>query len=234
MKGVKTTSSDRTIQSTTDYTMFKYLNSNRRLSKPHVKRLVAAFEMQPRSNVYNPVLVNENFEVIDGQHRIAALSELKMPVHFIVGEGLNIDDAQQINAGSKAWSPMDYARSFSAQGKKAYDVYIDFKEKYKFNHDVLLRLMALDEPITTEAFKRGRLHVTNKARATEIAKVLVQIVKLTGIKHRSLAFALEELFDDIENKAEFLHYLAAYYEEGKQIPAFKDVADYKRELLKFI
>lgn len=110
----------RTIQSTTDYTTFKTLGSNRRLSKPHVKRLVATFEGNPRSNAYNPILVNEDFEIIDGQHRVAALSELKLPVYYIIGSGLTIEDAQAINAGAKPWSPMDYARSFSDQGKSAY------------------------------------------------------------------------------------------------------------------
>lgn len=213
--------------------MFKTLNSNRRLYKPHVKRLVAAFDGNPRSNVYNPILVNENYEIIDGQHRVAALTELKMPIHYIVGEGLDIEDAQDINAGAKPWSPIDYARSFAAQGKKAYAIYIEFKEKYKLNHDTLLRFLALDEPTTSEAFKRGRLHITNRKRSDEIATMFAKIVKITGNKHRALAFAFLGLYDAISDKAEFLNNLEAFYAKGKAIPQFKDTVDYERELRRF-
>lgn len=224
----------RTIQSTTDYDAFKLLGSNRRLYKPHVKRLVAAFEGNPRSNAFVPVLVNENMEIIDGQHRVAALKELGLPVHFIIADGLDISDAHAINAGAKPWSPMDYARSFASQGKKAYAVYVALKEEFKFNHDILLRYLALDEPTTGTAFKNGKLHVTDKKRTYELANKLAVVQKITGNKHRALAFALLNLDSEIKDFPEFISYLSEYYDDGKQLGSFKDTEDYERELRKFL
>ena len=34
-----------------------------------------------------PIIVNENYEIIDGQHRYSASKELGLPIRYIVGEG---------------------------------------------------------------------------------------------------------------------------------------------------
>jgi hypothetical protein len=51
---------------TQDYEMFKPLTGNRNVNILHVKRLIQSFQVQ---HLISVVIVNERYEVIDGQHR---------------------------------------------------------------------------------------------------------------------------------------------------------------------
>ena len=63
------------VYKTTDLSIFKSIDGNRVPNLQHIKRLAQSI------NVYgmkcNPILVNEQMEVIDGQHRLAAAIEAK-------------------------------------------------------------------------------------------------------------------------------------------------------------
>lgn len=144
------------IQSTQDYTLFKRISGNRTLSKPHVNRLLEAIKESPDTITYNPIIVNENMEVIDGQHRLKAIESLGLPVHYIKVNDIGLVTVQRLNSLSKSWSPMDYAKSFAENGVEEYKVYIDFKSEFKLNHDILMRYLSLEKPMTGAAFKQGK------------------------------------------------------------------------------
>lgn len=65
---------------TRDYSVFKYLKGNRGINLKNVNSIVD----NVRDNGLLPtiVIVNENMEVIDGQHRIEAFKQLNLPVEF--------------------------------------------------------------------------------------------------------------------------------------------------------
>lgn len=160
------------IQETQDYTLFRRIKGNRIVSQPHVKRLLEAIKNDPEAITYNPVIVNENMEIVDGQHRLEAIKKLELPVYYIQVNDLGLSTVQKLNSLSKMWSPMDYAKSFAENGNEDYRIYIDFKVKFKFNHDVLMRYLALDTPMTGSLFKQGKFTVPNVARSYELATYL--------------------------------------------------------------
>lgn len=229
-----TTMTTRTIKSTTDYTKFSLMESNRKVYKPHVKRLIAFFEFFPRSAEWLPILVNEKMQIADGQHRFHALQELGLPVSYIEVDGLSIDDARRLNAGAKPWTPMDYALCFCGLGSNPYCFYVELKKKYRFNHDILMRFVALDDPITGEAFRQGRLTAPDKKRTTTLCDALSILQKITNNPHRSLAFAFKELYDEGADVSKVLKEIENHYKQGKRIEPFKDVEDYLRSLRKFV
>ena len=53
---------------TRDYDKFKLLEENRTVSKSHVNKLKIAIGDNPNIMRAQPILVNEDMEVIDGQH----------------------------------------------------------------------------------------------------------------------------------------------------------------------
>lgn len=177
------------IQSTQDYTLFKRIKGNREVSKPHVKRLLEAIKDDPQAITYNPIIVNEQMQVIDGQHRLKAIEKLELPVYFVKVDDLGLATVQKLNSLSKMWSPMDYARSFAENGKEDYRIYIDFKNKFKFNHDVVMRYLALNEPMTTSLFKQGKFTIPNVARSYEFATYLQDLTQFYDrITFRNPAF----------------------------------------------
>lgn len=160
------------IQQTQDYTLFKRIKGNRQVSQPHVKRLLEAIKDDPQTITFNPIIVNRRMEVIDGQHRLEAIRKVELPVHYIKVDDLGLETVQKLNSVSKMWSPMDYAKSFAENGNEDYRIYIDFKVKFKFNHDVLMKYLALDVPMTGSLFKQGKFQIPNVARSYELATYL--------------------------------------------------------------
>lgn len=149
------------ILNTQDYSLFQRINGNRVVSKPHVRRLRDAMEEDPTTVTYNPIIVNKDWEVIDGQHRLEAMEELGLPVYFIKVDELDLTNVQKLNSVAKQWTPIDYAKSFRELGNKHYKIYLDFKGEFGFNHEVLMRYLSLDNYATSTAFKRGTFKVSD-------------------------------------------------------------------------
>src|SRR5579872_7486370 len=109
------------VFSTEDYNIFSTLTGNRDVYPRHVRRLVRVLEKNPTFTRSNPIRVNKNMEVIDGQHRLAAFKSFAdrngeyHPVFYIVQDG-SLEDAKSLNAGSKPWGPADYAKAYAASG----------------------------------------------------------------------------------------------------------------------
>ena len=61
---------DLQIHSTCDLGIFKILEGNRNINLGHVERLVKS--IQENGFLKMPIIVNDDFEVIDGQHRLMA------------------------------------------------------------------------------------------------------------------------------------------------------------------
>lgn len=149
------------IQSTQDYTLFKRIPGNRAVSNPHVNRLKQALESDPSTIRFNPIVVNNKFEVIDGQHRLEAIESLGLPVSYIKVSGLDLSAVQKLNSVSKIWTPMDYAKSFRELGNENYIVYIEFKKEFGFSHEVLQKYLSLDSYATPTTFRAGKFKVSN-------------------------------------------------------------------------
>ena len=66
---------DLQIHSTYDLSIFKILDGNRNINLGHVERLVKSIE--ENGFLKMPIIVNDNFDVIDGQHRLMAAKKNK-------------------------------------------------------------------------------------------------------------------------------------------------------------
>lgn len=82
-----------------------------------VKRL--ALEIKEHGQLV-PILVNERFEAIDGQHRLMACKSIGVPVRFIVQRGMRIGEIISINTNSRKWTEIDYINRFAEEGNVKY------------------------------------------------------------------------------------------------------------------
>jgi disulfide oxidoreductase YuzD len=69
---------------TKNYDLFNFIDGNRDVNDLHVKRLQDSFR---KKYLINPIIVNENYEIIDGQNRFKAAKEEENPIYFIVLNG---------------------------------------------------------------------------------------------------------------------------------------------------
>ena len=102
------------VYKTDDYSIFKLSKFNRTVL------LHKAMIEQARQGLVAPIIVNEDMIVIDGQHRLAASKEAKVPVEYIVKPGLNKKDIVRMNTIQRRWSLKDYIEAFANQGNLEY------------------------------------------------------------------------------------------------------------------
>lgn len=65
------------------------------------------------------VVVNEKFEVIDGQGRLESLKALKLPVEFVICEGATIEECTIMNINSTNWKLIDFVYRYAEDEKSA-------------------------------------------------------------------------------------------------------------------
>lgn len=108
---------------TEDYSIFKRLDGNRAVLARRVSRISKS--ISENGYIYNPIVVNEHFEIIDGQGRFEALKLSGLPVDFVVAEGARLTDCVALNAYTSAWTLTDYVDSYCELGNENY---IRFRE----------------------------------------------------------------------------------------------------------
>jgi len=219
-----------TIQNTRDYTRFHKIDGNRRTNKAHVRSLTEALAEKAHLIALNPILVNEDGGIIDGQHRFEAIKQLGQPVYYIQGKNLTLEDVQSLNASSKNWSPIDFAKSFADLGDSNYEMYLNFKKEFGLNHDILLDYLSLDLPMTAQMFRKGLFKVTDPiSRSWDLAACHRDTGQYyDGYKRRSYAFAFHKIWDNPEyNHKQMLHKLNKY---GHLLQDYALTADYLRKL----
>jgi len=121
------TQSEVRIFKTTHYDKFKLSEFNR--DPAHYKKLVESIKDNDKT-MYNPILVDKDLVIIDGQNRFLACKELKLPVNFIVAKDMHIFEAADINQASKNWTTMDYASHYANRGREEYIKLLDYAHKY--------------------------------------------------------------------------------------------------------
>lgn len=109
--------SDVKIFISSDYDKFKLSKFNR--EPKHFKKLMKSIQENDYS-MYQPILVNHDMEIVDGQGRFLACKELGLPIHFIVSEEIKIYAASEINQASTNWNSNDYVHHYVKRGKESY------------------------------------------------------------------------------------------------------------------
>lgn len=167
------------IFSTTDYNKFKLMKGNRAVDPRHVQALMKAME---KKDLLIPIAVNSKMEVLDGQHRLEARKNLKLPVpYYWAGDDTGLRDVQALNASQKSWSNKDFCNSYIALGKKDYEIYKWFVETYQFPHvESIKLLMNLTNDrdkgtVLTTIFKSGQFQVRDLSGAKKMAEMMSEI-----------------------------------------------------------
>lgn len=106
------------VYTTRDYSIFKRLVGNRDIPESRISKIVDS--IQKIGWIHNPIVVNENMEVIDGQGRLTALQRLKMPVEYIIAPGAGTKECVYMNMNMVNWKLPDFIKSYAEQGNENY------------------------------------------------------------------------------------------------------------------
>lgn len=106
------------IYDTTDYGLFRRLKGNRDVTNKRVS-IIKESIMQV-GYISNPIIVNENMEIIDGQGRAEALRQLGLPIEYRIVPGLGIVECRAMNLKPTGWSINDFVKSYAEYGNENY------------------------------------------------------------------------------------------------------------------
>lgn len=120
-----------TTLSTTDYSMFKFDDRNRRIQAPHVEQLINQIKEKNLLEAY-PILVTSDMLVLDGQHRLRAAESLGVPIYYTVSSTATLDDVPEINVSTLHWSLEDYFRRWVLDGHPEYVKLQKFIDDFPF------------------------------------------------------------------------------------------------------
>lgn len=129
-----------TVHQTKDYGVFKFPEFQRDINRTVVNSLKK--NIKEYGGLLQPVVVDVSGNVIDGQHRIQALIELDLPVHYVINHAIKeIDDSSYAcrdanNTGSN-WKVLAYANWAGNNGnevvKEAQDIAEEWNKLTKGN-----------------------------------------------------------------------------------------------------
>jgi hypothetical protein len=229
------------IAKTKDYAQFKSILGNRQLSKEHIHELTVEIQ---RNNLLDvcPIIVNDKFQVIDGQHRLEAAKQLGIEVPYVVVPGLGIEHVVRMNTSQKKWTMSNYIQLHIDLGNQHYIDLAEFVKEHKITPHQGIALLSSSQYLTTKLndFREGRWEVTRYDEALEVVNVMKQLMPImrTNLIYRNNAFAsavvktmsiLEQNSDDNEHGG--LFYLTGRIENTTATLSFSHrVRDYLKEL----
>jgi len=167
---------------TTDYSKFKKARGNRPVDEGHVKQLK---KLIAAKDLYDPIRVNKNMEVIDGQHTLQARKELELKVHFIILDSDDPLDVARLNTGRRNWSLEHYLDHHCARQKRDYQICKNKMNQYGLNVGeaivLLLKNATIWNRISTE-FKTGDFKIP-AGGIENIDRVGAQLMQLRKFFH---------------------------------------------------
>ena len=87
------------VYETYDYDKFHIMEKgNRKID--HDRKIAHSMN---ENFLFSPILVNEKFEIIDGQNRFIASKSLNKPIYYIIKKGYGIKEVRILNSNAKNW-----------------------------------------------------------------------------------------------------------------------------------
>ena len=170
------------VYSTSEYTMFKKLHGNREILESRKRLLMNS--IKEHGWIRNPIVVNENMEVIDGQGRLEALSELGLPVEYVIAEGATIQDCISLNIKQANWRSEDYVKCYADMGYEDYILLHSLYGKYPYLPNICINTLAgpyvADGSSDGAALKEGRFIIPDKEKVYDICSFANDCLSIIG------------------------------------------------------
>jgi hypothetical protein len=185
------------IQFTTQYGKFGFIGGNRQVNKANLNSLRKSMEEEM---LMSPIIVNEKYEIIDGQHRFLVRKEMGKEIPYIIMHGYGLKQVHTLNSVAKIWGNKEYLDGYADLGNVNYIKLKEFKQKHRLditsafsllknstfsgNHEKMYEFRNGDFSLTDAQFQQAEF----------IMVVINQIHKLySGAKRKQFIYAIIRL-----------------------------------------
>lgn len=171
------------VYETTDLDKFKFIKGNRLVSENRKLRK----DIEAKGKILEPIKVNKNMEVTDGQHRLTIARELGISVPYIFNED-STNSIIEINNTHKSWVISDYIHSYTSTGNKEYVRLSNLLTKYPALRISKTAQQAMGTSAYTrgnDVIKQGDLKFRNYAEFTKYAKAYQKFIETSKMASNS-------------------------------------------------
>jgi hypothetical protein len=185
------------VESTLNYDKFKFFKGNRPIQEKKIKSILKSVEGGINLFPYCPILVNKDYFVIDGQHRLESCKRLKSYVYYIVVPSFTLYQIAQINSVVTKWSYSDFTTAYIESGIEDYKQLMFFKDKYEMPYTLCIALLMLGssnerDSSLTETFYRGEFKCNHYEKAKKILDLVYDYLDICIFyKDRNFVRAVE-------------------------------------------
>lgn len=218
---------------TTDYTLFKQLEGNRNLNQKKISRIVKDIESGIDMLPYCPIIVDTDFYVVDGQHRLYIAQQLGKPVYFVVSQQLTLHEVAKVNSNTERWKGSDFIHCYLTQGNEHYKKLQEFIDTYDVPISVALNLlMGKNSEAGTGAikdiFEKGGFVVTQYEFGVQVMERAKMFEAHTGWKTGSFIAAIQKLIN--AEKVNWHHLQTKFDENPEALKVCGSAKQYLNEL----
>jgi hypothetical protein len=219
-----------TIQKTIDYDKFHCISGNRDIHPGNLKKITASIKYKNMLDI-NPIIVDKNGGIIDGQHRWEACKALGAVLHYIEKESFDPVDIITLNTNKKCWSIDDYVKHYATYGEPIFKKVVELMNKYSYTMTEILSFMGKDaggvksgikmglfkgdiDSLTlvigekkeqldeiTEYIRKRSLEETFFVRASAFRSALVNIMTCHGYSHMLFMSKLSQMIHKVTRRA---------------------------------
>lgn len=144
------------IKLTNDLEQFNFMNTNRPIDPKHVDNIRKS--VRENGPLINPIMVNENNDIIDGQNRLVAFRKEQQPIYYYTVNGYGINEVRILNIKQRNWVNYDYLKSYVEMG---YEDYILLDRFHKRNNEFSLTtcISLLSKTTSTSKFSEAKAKI---------------------------------------------------------------------------
>lgn len=171
------------IYASTDYDMVKNINTNRNLNVANYNKLLRSMQEE---QLVMPICLNENMEIIDGQHRFFAAKELGLPFYYYIQEGYREAQMKRANLVGSTWNKNDFLNMYINEGDETYRRVKELMDKYKIVISDMIKIMGVVREVNYRElglmFEEGTM-VLSEADFIDIEQFLDSLYLFKDFKH---------------------------------------------------
>lgn len=180
------------IYETTNYDKFSKVIGNRKVNKGHAASLQK--EMLEHGNylIDEPVEVNKDFKIFDGQHSFEAAKDLGLPVYYQVVENVSVPKMRLRNSNRKNWDWLDFAVSYrDEEHNENYQLFLQLIEDYQEKFSVILFYCGVQSRTSkqTKDFLNGNFIMKDYERVQKMLGQYQELADTARVHNREFSFA---------------------------------------------
>lgn len=183
------------VMKTKDYDVFSFIDGNRRLNPRNYSKLLSSMKEE---QLHIPIIVNENYEIVDGQHRFTAAKELGLYVYYVIEKGYGLEQVKRANMVSSNWKKEDFLESHIKDGVDGYKDFKDLVDLYGIGISDLIKIFAYvqgkNTDIAGKLFENGTFNFDKKDEVIAFLDALDDFSFFPQYKTKTFVTAFMKLY----------------------------------------